>query len=251
MQFLPTTTSVGAGLAPERHSRSDSPLDWDWKLADMARGDAMTADAAVTAAVKAFPGWAATSTRERAGPFTPARRPHRRERPDAGSDRVRRHGNAPRDASGRAHPSWRRELPELRRPGRRPHAERQWSSKGTANTVQRMPAGPTVIITPWNAPWLLSTWKIAPALAAGNTVILKPAEWAPLSASLLADLADEAGMPAGVLNIVQGIGEEVGPALVDDPRVRRISFTGSPETARSIGAQRLPPTSSVHRGAGR
>jgi betaine-aldehyde dehydrogenase/5-carboxymethyl-2-hydroxymuconic-semialdehyde dehydrogenase len=98
-----------------------------------------------------------------------------------------------------------------------------------------MPAGPAVIITPWNAPWLLSTWKLAPALAAGNTVILKPAEWAPLSASLLADLATEAGVPPGVLNIVQGRGEEVGAALVSDRRVRRISFTGSPETARHIG----------------
>jgi betaine-aldehyde dehydrogenase/5-carboxymethyl-2-hydroxymuconic-semialdehyde dehydrogenase len=98
-----------------------------------------------------------------------------------------------------------------------------------------MPAGPAVIITPWNAPWLLSTWKLAPALAAGNTAILKPAEWAPLSASILADLAMEAGVPGGVLNVVQGIGEEVGAALVSDRRVRRISFTGSPETARHIG----------------
>jgi acyl-CoA reductase-like NAD-dependent aldehyde dehydrogenase len=99
-----------------------------------------------------------------------------------------------------------------------------------------MPAGPTVVITPWNAPFMLSTWKCAPALAAGNTVILKPAEWSPLSCSLLADLAEEAGVPPGVFNVVQGIGEEVGAALVADPRVRRLSFTGSPETARHIGA---------------
>jgi betaine-aldehyde dehydrogenase/5-carboxymethyl-2-hydroxymuconic-semialdehyde dehydrogenase len=112
---------------------------------------------------------------------------------------------------------------------------RTWSSKGTDNFVQRMPAGPAAIITPWNAPWLLSTWKIAPALAAGNTVILKPAEWSPLSASLLCDLANLAGLPPGVLNVVQGIGDEVGAALVGDRRVRRISFTGSPETARHIG----------------
>ncbi|MGH3651086.1 MAG: aldehyde dehydrogenase family protein, partial [Acidimicrobiia bacterium] len=112
---------------------------------------------------------------------------------------------------------------------------RRWSSKGTDNSVQRMPAGPAVIITPWNAPWLLSTWKLAPALAAGNPVILKPAEWAPLSASMLADLASQAGLPPGVLNVVQGMGEEVGAALVRDRRVRRISFTGSPETARHIG----------------
>jgi betaine-aldehyde dehydrogenase/5-carboxymethyl-2-hydroxymuconic-semialdehyde dehydrogenase len=115
------------------------------------------------------------------------------------------------------------------------YEERAWSSNGTANRVVRMPAGPAVVITPWNAPLMLSTWKIAPALAAGCTVILKPAEWSPLSCSLLADLAREAGLPPGVLNVVQGIGEEVGAALVEHPRVRRISFTGSPETARLIG----------------
>ncbi len=115
------------------------------------------------------------------------------------------------------------------------YEERVWDSNGTHNRVLRMPSGPAVVITPWNAPLMLSTWKIAPALAAGATVILKPAEWSPLSCSLLADLAGEAGLPAGVLNVVQGIGEEVGAALVSSPRVRRISFTGSPETARHIG----------------
>jgi betaine-aldehyde dehydrogenase/5-carboxymethyl-2-hydroxymuconic-semialdehyde dehydrogenase len=98
-----------------------------------------------------------------------------------------------------------------------------------------MPAGPTVVITPWNAPFMLSTWKCAPALAAGNTVVLKPAEWSPLSCSMLMDLVEEAGFPLGVFNLVQGLGNEVGAALVGDPRVRRISFTGSPETGRFIG----------------
>ena len=112
----------------------------------------------------------------------------------------------------------------------------RWPAKGMAHTVQRMPAGPAVVITPWNAPFMLATWKVAPALAAGNSVVLKPAEWSPLSASLLADLTVEAGLPAGVFNLVQGIGSEAGAALVADERVRRISFTGSPETARSIGA---------------
>ena len=110
-----------------------------------------------------------------------------------------------------------------------------WESNGTRNLVQRMPSGPAVVITPWNAPFMLSTWKTAPALAAGCTVVLKPAEWSPLSCSLLADLVAEADLPPGVFNLVQGIGEEVGAALVADPRVRRVSFTGSPETARHIG----------------
>ncbi len=115
------------------------------------------------------------------------------------------------------------------------YEERDWRSKGTWNRVQRMAAGPAAVITPWNAPFMLSTWKTAPALAAGCTVVLKPAEWSPLSCSLLASLADEAGIPPGVFNVVQGIGEEAGAALVAHPLIRRVSFTGSPEAARHIG----------------
>ena len=124
------------------------------------------------------------------------------------------------------------------------YEERDWRSNGTWNRVQRMPAGPAAVITPWNAPFMLSTWKTAPALAAGCTVVLKPAEWSPLSCSLLADLADEAGLPPGVFNVVQGIGEEAGAALVAHPLLRRVSFTGSPETGRLIAgsaAARLVP----------
>ena len=109
-------------------------------------------------------------------------------------------------------------------------------SANATNHVKYDPSGVTVLITPWNAPLMLATWKIGPALAAGNTVVLKPAEWTPLTASMLADLALEAELPAGVFNVVQGIGEEAGAALVADPRVKRISFTGSPGTARLIGA---------------
>ena len=116
------------------------------------------------------------------------------------------------------------------------YEERDWRSNGTWNRVQRMPAGVAAVITPWNAPFMLSTWKTAPALAAGCTVVLKPAEWSPLSCSLLADLVEEAALPAGVFNLVQGLGEEAGKALVAHPLVRRVSFTGSPETARLIGA---------------
>ena len=115
------------------------------------------------------------------------------------------------------------------------HEERVWESNGTRNRVLRMPSGPAVVITPWNAPFMLSTWKTAPALAAGCTVVLKPAEWSPLSCSLLCDLVAEAGFPPGVFNVVQGIGEEAGAALTRHSGVRRISFTGSPETAVHIG----------------
>ena len=133
------------------------------------------------------------------------------------------------------------------------YEERDWRSQGTWNRVQRMPAGPAATITPWNAPFMLSTWKVAPALAAGCTVILKPAEWAPLSASLLADLTEEAGFPPGVFNVLQGMGEEAGAALVAHPMVRRVSFTGSPETGRLIGqaaARNLVPFTAEMGGKG-
>jgi acyl-CoA reductase-like NAD-dependent aldehyde dehydrogenase len=211
-----------------------SPLDWAWKLADVARGDAATADAAVTAAVDAFPAWAALG---------PARRGELLHRlADLIDEHTEEIAIVETVDMGMLHESMRLRLVARGAVNFRTYAdlatsyeERHWSSKGTANTVVRMPAGPAVIITPWNAPFMLSTWKVAPALAAGNTVILKPAEWSPLSCSLLGDLTVDAGFPAGVFNLVQGIGEEVGPPLVGDPRVRRISFTGSPETARHIG----------------
>jgi acyl-CoA reductase-like NAD-dependent aldehyde dehydrogenase len=211
-----------------------SPLDWSWKLADIARGDADTASSAVEAAVDAFPAWAAL------GPEGRSEHLHRL------ADAIDAHSHAIAEVEcvdmGMLRESLRARVVARGAANLRnyaglavAHEERVWSSKGTDNRVIRMPAGPAVIITPWKAPWLLSTWKLAPALTAGNPVNLKPAEWSPLSASLLADLADEAGLPPGVLNVVQGIGEEVGKALVGDPRVARISFTGSPEAAREIG----------------
>ena len=100
--------------------------------------------------------------------------------------------------------------------------------------VRHDAAGIVVVITPWNAPLMLSTWKLGPALAAGNTCILKPPEWAPMTCSLLADAAHAAGLPPGVLNVVQGLGAQTGAALVSDPRIARISFTGSVPTARTI-----------------
>lgn len=108
--------------------------------------------------------------------------------------------------------------------------------RGAHNRVIYNPAGVTALITPWNAPFMLSTWKVGPTLAAGNTAVLKPAEWAPLTCSLMADMAEEAGLPPGVLNVVQGIGEQAGAALVAHPEVQRISFTGSTDTAKQIGA---------------
>ncbi len=119
-------------------------------------------------------------------------------------------------------------------------------SPEVTNEMRFEPAGVAALITPWNAPLMLTTWKVGPALAAGNTAVVKPPEWAPLTCLLLADVARAAGLPDGVLNVVQGIGEEAGAALARHPDVDRISFTGSTDTARLIGgsaARTLTPVS--------
>lgn len=102
--------------------------------------------------------------------------------------------------------------------------------------VVRRPVGVAGLITPWNTPFMLETWKLAPALAAGCPVVLKSAEWTPLSASLLPEIFEAAGLPRGVFNLVQGIGEEAGAALVAHPDVPLISFTGETATGRTIMA---------------
>ena len=106
--------------------------------------------------------------------------------------------------------------------------------------VIRRPAGVAGLITPWNTPFMLATWKLAPALASGCPVVLKPAEWTPLSASLLPEIMTEAGLPDGVFNLVHGIGEVAGAALVAHPGVPRISFTGETGTGRTIMAVAAP-----------
>jgi 5-carboxymethyl-2-hydroxymuconic-semialdehyde dehydrogenase len=96
------------------------------------------------------------------------------------------------------------------------------------------PLGVIGLITPWNAPFMLETWKVAPALATGNTVVLKPAELSPLSANKLAEIIDKAGLPKGVFNVVHGFGETAGAALVAHPDVEAISFTGETSTGSII-----------------
>jgi 5-carboxymethyl-2-hydroxymuconic-semialdehyde dehydrogenase len=102
------------------------------------------------------------------------------------------------------------------------------------NYVVRKPVGVAGLITPWNTPFMLETWKLAPSLAAGCPVVLKPAEWSPLSASLLPEIMEEAGLPEGVFNLVHGVGEEAGAALVEHPDVPAISFTGETTTGKLI-----------------
>ncbi|MEM1076245.1 MAG: 5-carboxymethyl-2-hydroxymuconate semialdehyde dehydrogenase [Pseudomonadota bacterium] len=105
------------------------------------------------------------------------------------------------------------------------------------NVTSRVPIGPVGVITPWNTPFMLSTWKIAPALAAGCTVVHKPAEASPLTARLLVEIAEEAGLPPGVLNTVNGFGEEAGRALCEHPNIKAIAFVGESRTGSLIVKQ--------------
>jgi 5-carboxymethyl-2-hydroxymuconic-semialdehyde dehydrogenase len=114
------------------------------------------------------------------------------------------------------------------------------------NYTVRQPIGPIAVITPWNTPFMLSTWKIAPALAAGCTIVHKPAEWSPLSARLLAEIMAEAGLPAGVANLVNGFGETAGRALTEHPDVRATAFIGESRTGSLIMSQGAPTLKRVH-----
>jgi len=105
------------------------------------------------------------------------------------------------------------------------------------NVTSRRPIGPIGVITPWNTPFMLSTWKIAPALAAGCTVVHKPAEFSPMTAKLLVEIAEEAGLPKGVLNLVNGFGESAGKALTEHPDIKAIAFVGESRTGSMITKQ--------------
>jgi len=219
-----------------------SPID-QRVLGRIAEGTSEHVQAAIAAAQQAFPAWSAMSASERK-PYLDrfAAEIGKRadafcmlESNDAGVLLSRmRHGVVPR---AMLNISWFAE-----------HAltlqDRPIDTEQAQHLVRHDPAGVVVIITPWNAPLMLSTWKLGPALAAGNTCILKPPEWAPLTCSLLADAAHAAGLPPGVFNVVQGTGANTGAKLVSDPRIARVSFTGSVPTAKLIaqaaGANLVP-----------
>ncbi|HEX7062699.1 MAG TPA: 5-carboxymethyl-2-hydroxymuconate semialdehyde dehydrogenase [Woeseiaceae bacterium] len=114
------------------------------------------------------------------------------------------------------------------------------------NYTLRQPLGPVAVITPWNTPFMLATWKIAPALAAGCTVVHKPAEWTPLTATLLAEICGEAGLPPGVLNLVHGTGEQAGRPLTEHPAMRAVAFVGESVTGSRIMRQGADTLKRVH-----
>src|SRR5690554_3339104 len=201
--------------------------------AEVADGDAADVDAAVEAAGEAFPAWAGLRTSERSR--------HLEKLASALEARIDDFAHAEARNGGKPFALARdaeipRAVSNLRFFA---HAATQFSSEshhGEAglNYTLRQPLGVVGTISPWNLPLYLFTWKIAPALAAGNVVVAKPSEVTPATAAMLAELAHEAGLPAGVLNVVHGGGPEVGEAIVRHDAVRAVSFTGSTAVGRRI-----------------
>jgi acyl-CoA reductase-like NAD-dependent aldehyde dehydrogenase len=234
----------GKRVESKRTFQSCSPIDGK-HLADVSAGGAEEIDAAVAAAQRAFPEWAALGAQGRAPilrRFAQTIRDRAKgisavETADNGSLLM---GNIARVIPRAAHniEFFADRALELN--------HEKIDSPEVVNHIRFDPAGVAALITPWNAPFMLTTWKVGPALAAGNTVVVKPPEWAPLTCSLLGDLGAQAGLPPGVLNVVQGIGEEAGAALAAHPDIDRLSFTGSTDTAKLIGqstARSLTPVS--------
>jgi aminomuconate-semialdehyde/2-hydroxymuconate-6-semialdehyde dehydrogenase len=208
-------------------------------FAQVAAGDRSDVDAAVAAARDAFPHWSSLRTSQRSRWL---------ERlADALEARCDAFAAAEsRDAGKPLHLAREIEIPRAVANLRFfAHAATQFASEshhGEAglNYTLRMPLGVVAAISPWNLPLYLLTWKIAPALAAGNTVVAKPSEVTPWTATLLGELAADIGFPPGVLNIVHGRGPEVGEPLVLHPDVKAVTFTGSTAVGRRIAGIASP-----------
>lgn len=215
-----------------------SPID-ETALGEISAAGEDEVDGAVKAARAAFPPWAALPVAARSailrrladGIDARAEELSRVETRDNGSLlRSHRRGVMPRVGMNfRFFADWAEQLR---------HEDRE--IRGHRERISFDPAGVVAIITPWNAPLMLATWRIGPALAAGNTAVVKPPEWAPLTASLLADIAHEAGLPPGVLNVVQGTGVGAGAPLTRHRGINRLSFTGSVPTAGAVAAAAAP-----------
>src|SRR3954447_15035502 len=189
---------------------------------------------AVDAAVAAYPKWSSQPAAARAGVLMRAADAVEARVEDMAADMTREMGKPLREArmeSARTAAIFRYFAGE----GSRPKGELyEQSATGSSLYTLRRPLGVVGLITPWNFPAAIPAWKMAPALVYGNTVVLKPAQEAPLTCLHLAAALDEAGLPAGVLNVVIGRGSEVGTPLVVHPTVQAISFTGSVTVGRQV-----------------
>lgn len=216
-----------------------SPIDGT-VIARIASGTARDADAAVRAAQDAFPAWANLPVAERSSILRRVAAGVRERLDDLARVETRDNGSLLRSHLRGVMPRVAMNFEAFADFAEHELGHPDLEVRGHRQRITYEPAGVVAIITPWNAPLMLATWRIGPALAAGNTVVVKPPEWAPLSASLLADIVHDAGVPAGVFNVVQGTGIDAGAPLTAHPGVRRIAFTGSVPTAGLVAAAAAP-----------
>ncbi|MBV8959584.1 MAG: aldehyde dehydrogenase family protein [Actinobacteria bacterium] len=214
-----------------------NPADSDDVLGEVARSNSADVDQAVTAAKAAYAEWAATPMPARGDVIRRVGGLLEREKDSLSQLMTREMGKTLKEARG--------DVQEgidfayfMAGQSRAPVGDTIPSELPRKfSLTMRHPIGIVGLITPWNFPIAIPTWKMWPALLAGNCVVLKAAEDTPLCAQRLVELVSEAGLPAGVVNLVQGTGEEAGAALVAHPDVRAISFTGSLETGKLIAAE--------------
>ncbi|MGH9370533.1 MAG: aldehyde dehydrogenase family protein [Vicinamibacterales bacterium] len=219
----------GSAWTPNRN-----PSDLNDVIGEYAQADVAQTDAAVAAAARAFATWSVGSIQDRANILDKVGSDILARKDELGRLLAREEGKTLPEGIGetaRAGQIFKFFAGEaLRLAGEKLPSVRP----GVDVEVTREPIGIVGLITPWNFPIAIPAWKIAPALAFGNTVVFKPAQWTPGCAWLLADILAAAGIPAGVFNLVMGSGSVVGERLVNHPDVAAISFTGSMETGRDI-----------------
>ncbi|NJO53539.1 MAG: aldehyde dehydrogenase family protein [Bacteroidales bacterium] len=218
-------------------NRNINPSNLDDVIGDYARASAAQAEVAIDAAFAALPAWRATTIEQRSDILDRIGTEILARKDELGRLLSREEGKPLADGIG-----------EVVRAGRvfkffagealRPGGDRLPSVRaGVDVEVTREPEGVIGLIAPWNFPIAIPAWKIAPALAFGNTVVLKPADLVPGSAWALSEIIARAGVPAGVFNLVMGSGSQVGDAIVKSPKVRAVSFTGSVDVGRKIAVE--------------
>ncbi|MDZ7638719.1 MAG: aldehyde dehydrogenase family protein [Bryobacterales bacterium] len=214
-----------------------NPSDLNDVVGEYARADAKAAEAAIDAAVEAFPAWSVSTVQQRADILDKVGSAILARKEELGRLLSREEGKTLAEGigeAGRAGQIFKFFAGEaLRIRGEKMGSVRP----GVEVEITREPVGVVGIITPWNFPIAIPAWKIAPALAFGNCVVLKPADLVPGCAWAIADLLQQAGIPKGVFNLVMGRGSVVGEAIVESPRLHAISFTGSVSTGRRIAVR--------------
>lgn len=227
---------AGEWTGSESYVNNINPSDTSDIIGDYAQADSGQVEAALAAAANAFPGWSRSGIQQRFDALDAIGTEILARKEELGQLLSREEGKTLAEGIGeaaRAGQIFKFFAGEVLRLRGESHASVR---PGVQVEISREPVGVIGIITPWNFPIAIPAWKIAPALAYGNCVVFKPASLVPGSAWALSDIISRSGLPAGVFNLVMGSGRVVGQTLLEDARIRGVSFTGSVGTGRNVAA---------------